>query len=129
MFLLIVGTVLLASGIALALRNWRRRKTWRPAQAITQVRGEETSRFVGGTTNVVEHVRFRFADANGRWHSFDVRDRPGFRKHGETVLVFHDPDNPENAMLATARDMYGWACGVSLLGGIGMLFGCLMLFA
>lgn len=113
---MLLGVLFLALGLALVLRNWGRQKTWQSASAVAQVREIEVSKSLDGSTRTYQRIRYRFADRDGKLHSFDIRDYVGIRNTGQEVIVFYDPDNPNKALIATARDLYGWACGLCLFG-------------
>lgn len=128
MFPLIAGMTFIALSIALAYRNWRRRKTWCVAQASTQILGTEKTKWMNEAPDTHERIRFRFTDQHGRGHSVDVLDHPGLRTPEQSVPVFYDPDNPKKTMIGTTRDMYAGASILAVIGALGLIFAGFIFF-
>ena len=121
----IASVVFLTVGIGLVVRNWRRSKFWVRTQAKGQIRETYIDRDLDGTRATMDRVRYRFPDARGVIHSFDIQDYRGFRNNELQVTVFYDPQNPRRALIDSARDMYGWAFGLILFGIWLLVFGYL----
>lgn len=78
--------------------------------------GEVETRWTDGSSEATALLKFHFTDAQGNTHILERQDRPGMHKNGETVPVFYNPRDSKKAMLGTSRNMYGWPCGISLIG-------------